>query len=129
MPITSWAVTEYAVGDGRRVILNDDGTYEIVTDTIDTSVLAGRNFKIDFDSLIDAAMNYAIIEEPGLMLFGKDTLTSMLEELGIMDQILTEIPDVNFIFISSDRVLVLQEGLIKKHLSQSAYTIPYARLS
>ena len=30
------AVTEYSVGDGRRVILNDDGTYEIVTDTIDT---------------------------------------------------------------------------------------------
>ena len=55
-------------------------------------------------------MNYAIIEEPGLMLFGKDTLTSMLEELGIMDQILAEIPDVNFIFISSDRVLVLLEG-------------------
>lgn len=53
-------------------------------------------------------MNYAIIEEPGLMLFGKDTLTSMLEELGIMDQILAEIPDVNF--ISSDRVLVLLEG-------------------
>lgn len=73
------AVTEYSVGDGRRVILNDDGTYEIVTDTIDTSVLAGRNFRIDFDSLIDAAMNYAILEEPGLMLFGKDTLTSMLE--------------------------------------------------
>ena len=41
---------EFDIGDGRRLVLHDDGTYEVVHAQVDTSLVVGSQYVIDMDS-------------------------------------------------------------------------------
>lgn len=117
---TLFAKTQYDIGDGRTLVLNDDGTYEILESQFDTSVLVGKQYRLDMDAIIDEAIDYAIAQDPSIAIFGKEILVSLIENTGLLDQLVEEIPDISFIVISSDTMLATMSG---EEPMQCEYTV------
>ena len=101
---------EFDIGDGRRLVLHDDGTYEVVHAQVDTSLVVGSQYVIDMDSTMELALEYAILEDPSVALLGKDLLLSMMQETGLVELIEEQIPDFSMIFLDMERVLFTMEG-------------------
>ena len=101
---------EFDIGDGRRLVLHDDGTYEVVHAQVDTSLVVGSQYVIDMDSTMELALEYAILEDPSVALLGKDLLLSMMQETGLVELIEEQIPDFSMIFLDRERVLFTMEG-------------------
>lgn len=105
-----FATQSFDIGDGRTLILNDDGSYEVVDSSFDTSRIIGRQYVIDTDALIDSLIDMAALEDPSILLLGRDFARSLLVEMGIEELISSEIPDLSFIVLSADRMLVTMSG-------------------
>ncbi len=101
---------EFDIGDGRRLVLHDDGTYEVVHAQVDTSLVVGSQYVIDMDSTMELALEYAILEDPSVALLGKDLLLSMMQETGLVELIEEQMPDFSMIFLDRERVLFTMEG-------------------
>ena len=108
----SASVTEYDLGGGQTLLLHEDGTYEIIISQVEVDRIVGRQYKLDLMRSIDPFITLAMMEEPSLAFLGKDYFYSILEDTGIMDMIMAEIPDFSMVFISEDKVLVSLEGEI-----------------
>lgn len=78
-----FATQSFDIGDGRTLILNDDGSYEVVDSSFDTSRIIGRQYVIDTDALIDSLIDMAALEDPSILLLGRDFARSLLVEMGI----------------------------------------------
>ena len=100
---------EFDIPGGRRLVLHEDGTYEVVTLEVDTAVLAGSQFVIDIESTIELAVEYAMLEDPSLAILGKDLVLSMMQEMGLDDIVASEFPDFSVIFLDASRVLFTME--------------------
>ena len=98
------AVT-YDIGGGQTLVLNDDGTYEIVAAESDTSEIVGKQYKLEIERTIDPLIDLAIMEDPSIAALGRDFIYSLLE--GMIE---SEIPEVSFVFLSQEKVLVTIEG-------------------
>lgn len=104
-----FAVTEYDIGGGQTLILNDDGTYEIVLKELDYSSIIGMQYKLDLTRSLDPLITLAMMDDPSLAILGKEYFYSLIEETGYMDAIASEIPDISFVFLSQEKVLVIVE--------------------
>ena len=100
----------YDIGGGQSLILNEDGTYEIVKSSIDAGAIIGRQYKLDLNRSIDPINTLMMMEDPSTAILGKDFYRSMIEEMGLLDMIAAEIPDFSLIFLSPEKVLVTMEG-------------------
>ena len=106
----SASVTEYDLGGGHTLLLHDDGTYEIITSQVEVDRIVGRQYKLDLMRSIDSVITLAMMEEPYFAFLGKEYYYSILEDTGIMDMIIAEIPDFSMVFLSDEKVLVTMEG-------------------
>ena len=111
------AASTYDIGGGRQLVLDENGTYSIIQTEFDTSPLVGRQFVIDYDALIDTAVDLAVAEEPSLLILGRDTLSALVEELGLIDEFRAQVPDFSLIFISEDRVVATMAIIVGGNLS------------
>lgn len=114
------AASTYDIGGGRQLVLDENGTYSIIQTEFDTSPLVGRQFVIDYDALMDTAVDLAVAEEPSLLILGRDTLSALVEELGLIDELRAQVPDFSLIFISEDRVVATMAG---EEPAEMAYTV------
>ena len=103
--LASSFATDYDIGGGQKLILKEDGTYEIITSVIDTSVVQGKQYSLDMKRSLDPLIELMVLEDPSIMLLGKDYVASLLEGM-----IGTEFPAVSLIFISGEKVLLTIEG-------------------
>ena len=108
----SASATEYDLGGGQTLLLHEDGTYEIVTSKVEVDRIVGRQYKLDLMRSVDPFITLAMMEEPSLAFLGKDYYYSILEDTGIMDMIIAEIPDFSMVFLSDEKVLISMEGEI-----------------
>lgn len=104
------AVTEYDIGGGQTLVLNDDGTYEIITTQIDSARIIGKQYKLALERSLDPLITLAMMEDPTFALLGKDFYYSLIEEMGVFDMVASEIPDFSLVFLSSRKVLLTAEG-------------------
>ena len=77
--LASSFATDYDIGGGQKLILKEDGTYEIITSVIDTSVVQGKQYSLDMKRSLDPLIELMVLEDPSLMLLGKDYVASLLE--------------------------------------------------
>ena len=98
------AVT-YDIGGGQTLVLNDDGTYEIITVESDTSEIVGKQYKLEIERTIDPLIDLAMMEDPSMAALGRDFIYSMLA--GMIE---SEIPEVSFVFLSQEKVLLTVAG-------------------
>ena len=99
------AVTEYDIGGGQKVLLYEDGTYDVVAPRMDTSKLAGSQYSLDWDALLSFFADLMIVEDPDMAILDKGFVTGMLRAM------IGEF-EIHFVFLSSDEVLVSMTGEI-----------------
>lgn len=104
------AVTEYDIGGGQMLLLNDDGTYEIISSEVEFDRIVGKQYKLDIMRSIDPFIKLAMMEDPSYAFLGEEYYSAILKETGIMDMIATEIPDVSIVFLSEESILLIYEG-------------------
>ena len=96
--------TSYDIGGGQTLLLNEDGSYEIIANDIDTSAFVGKQYTLDIMRTLDPFITLAMMEDPTAALLGKEFYYSLLEESGAFDLIVDQIPNVSLIFLSEDTV-------------------------
>lgn len=77
--LASSFAADYDIGGGQKLILKEDGTYEIITSVIDTSVVQGKQYSLDMKRSLDPLIELMVLEDPSIMLLGKDYVASLLE--------------------------------------------------
>lgn len=101
--------TEYDIGEGRTLLLYEDGSYEIVSSSIEPDIIVGKQYKLDMVSILEPYIALAILEEPSLSNLDKDYVYSLLKDTGLFDAIMAEIPNISLIFISKEKLLLIAD--------------------
>ena len=104
------AANEYDIGGGQTLLLNEDGTYEIITSRVESDRIVGKQYKLDLMRTLDPLISLAMMEEPSSAILGKEYYYSVLEDTGLIDMIASEIPDFSVVFLSMEKVLVTIDG-------------------
>ena len=102
--------TSYDIGGGQTLLLNEDGSYEIIENNIDTSAFVGKQYTLDILRTFDPLITLAMMEDPSAALLGKEFYYTLLEESGAFDLVVEQIPNVSLIFLSDDTVFASVEG-------------------
>ena len=81
------AITEYDIGGGQMLLLNDDGTYEIISSEVEFNRIIGKQYKLDIMRSIDPFIKLAMMEDPSYAFLGEAYYSAILEETGIMEAV------------------------------------------
>ena len=66
------AITEYDIGGGQMLLLNDDGTYEIISSEVEFNRIIGKQYKLDIMRSIDPFIKLAMMEDPSYAFLGEE---------------------------------------------------------
>ena len=102
--------TSYDIGGGQTLLLNEDGSYEIIATDIDTSAFVGKQYTLDIMRTFDPLITLAMMDDPSAALLGKEFYYSLLEESGVLNSIMSQIPNVSIIFLNETTVFLSFEG-------------------
>ena len=96
--------TELDIGGGQKIILNEDGTYEIASEEVESERLIGKQYKADW---------YKSLDSQFISLLRMADTTGMLWSLdddAIQELLLSRAPDTSVVFLSADKLLLAIEG-------------------
>lgn len=102
--------TSYDIGGGQTLLLNEDGSYEIIANDIDTSAFVGKQYTLDIMRTFDPLITLAMMDDPSAALLGKEFYYSLLEESGVLNSIMSQIPNVSIIFLNETTIFLSFEG-------------------
>lgn len=102
--------TAYDIGGGQTLLLNKDGSYEIIANDIDTSEFVGKQYTLDILRTFDPLITLAMMDDPSAALLGKEFYYTLLEESGVFGSIISQIPNISMIFLNEISVFLSVEG-------------------
>ena len=92
------AATEYDLGNGKVLVVNDDGTYEYREASLDPSLWTGAQYSFDIKETFRATTRMDVDDSLIQLMFLIPEWRSMMEEM--------ESYSFGFVFISADEVFV-----------------------
>lgn len=102
--LSLFATQTFDIGGGRSLVLNEDGTYEIVSGQTSASVpsLAGSQYTLDIEALRSFLVEIAIASDPSLAMLGEELINSIIDY-----SLMSEELNISFIFLNDERVIMI----------------------
>ena len=115
------AATEYVLDGGYRITLNDDGTYDVMEEAGDTSVLVGRCYTIDKEEMaVKTLLTEFYDYDYELMSIDSAKVVKAAKDSAMLELLIADIPDFTILFPSSEHLIIVMGG---EEPMESSYTM------